>query len=76
MVGDRFELLIAVMRALPADAIVIVDLPPIFANDDAILVAGQLDGVVMIVEQGVTTKKQLQSALQFIDPDAAFGNCI
>lgn len=73
MVGDRFESLIAVMRALPADAIVIVDLPPIFANDDAILVAGQLDGVVMIVEQGVTTKKQLQSALQFIEPTPLLG---
>jgi protein-tyrosine kinase len=73
MVGERFEALISAAKGLPQDAIVIFDLPPIFANDDAILVSGQLDGILMIVEQGVTTKKQLQSALQFVEPTPVFG---
>ena len=73
MVGERFEALISAAKGLPHDAIVIFDLPPIFANDDAILVSGQLDGILMVVEQGVTTKKQLQSALQFVEPTPVIG---
>lgn len=73
MVGDQIETLIGRARALPEDCIVIFDLPPIFANDDAMLVAEQLDGILMIVEQGVTTKKQLQSALQFVAPTPVIG---
>ena len=73
MVGERFEALISAARGLPRDAVVIFDLPPMFANDDAILVSEKLDGILMVVEQGVTTKKQLQSALQFIEPTPVIG---
>ena len=73
MVGERFEALISAARVLPRDALVISDLPPMFANDDAILVSEKLDGILIALEQGVTTKKQLQSALQFIEPTPVIG---
>lgn len=73
MVGDRLLDLVARARALGDDAIVIVDLPPVFANDDAMLVAEHLDGILLVVEQGVTTKKQLQSAMQLLHPTPILG---
>jgi len=73
MVGERFEELIGRARALPDDALVIFDLPPVFANDDALLIAQQLDGMLVVVEQGVTTRKQLQSAIQFLEPTPLVG---
>ena len=73
MVGDRLLDLVARARALGDDAIVIFDLPPVFANDDAMLVAEQLDGILLVVEQGVTTKKQLQSSLQLLHPTPLLG---
>ena len=65
--------LVARARALGDDAVVIFDLPPVFANDDAILAAEKLDGVLLVVEQGVTTKKQLQGAMQLIHPTPLLG---
>ena len=73
MVGDRLLDLVARARALGDDAIVIFDLPPVFANDDAMLVAEQLDGILLVVEQGVTTKKQLQSSMQLLHPTPLLG---
>lgn len=74
LVGERFDALIDSARALPQDSIVLFDLPPVFANDDAILVANKLDGMLMVVEQGVTTKKQLQSAIQLLQPTPILGS--
>lgn len=73
MVSERLDELVARARALGDDAIVIFDLPPVFANDDAILAAEKLDGVLLVVEQGVTTKKQLQGAMQLIHPTPLLG---
>ncbi len=73
LVGERFDALIDSARALPQDSIVLFDLPPVFANDDAILVANKLDGMLIVVEQGVTTKKQLQSAIQLLQPTPILG---
>lgn len=73
MVSRRLDDFFAKARSLGDDAIVIVDLPPTFANDDAILAAERLDGVLVVVEQGVTTKRQLQGALQLINPSPVFG---
>lgn len=73
MVSERLNDFFSMARELGEDTIVIVDLPPTFANDDAILAAEKLDGVLLVVEQGVTTKKQLQGALQLISPTPIFG---
>ena len=74
LVGERFDALIESARALSQDSIVLFDLPPVFANDDTILVADKMDGMLMVVEQGVTTKKQLQSAIQLLSPTPILGS--
>jgi Mrp family chromosome partitioning ATPase len=73
LAGGRLSRLIAEMRAFAGEGTVICDLPPLFVSDDALLVAQHLDGVLMVVEQGVTTKKQLQASIEMIYPTKLVG---
>lgn len=45
----------------------IVDLPPITVVADALAVSGALDGMVVVVEDGVCTKRELTDAMQRLD---------
>lgn len=73
LAGERLSELVAGLRAFADEGIVICDLPPLFVSDDALLVAKHLDGIVMVVEQGVTTKKQLEASLGMIYPTKLVG---
>ena len=73
LVGEPFTRLINAAKALPDDAIVICDLPPAFANDDAMMILQQLDCFLMVVEQGITTKKQLRETFQLLQPSPCIG---
>ena len=73
LAGERLSELMAGLRTYADDGIVICDLPPLFVSDDALLVAKHLDGIVMVVEQGVTTKKQLEASLEMIYPTKLVG---
>ena len=72
----RFEALIAAMRRLPKEAVVLCDLPPAFANDDAATITAQLDGFLMVVEQGETTQKQVTGALDLLSPARCLGTVL
>lgn len=72
----RFESLIAAMRRLPREAVVLCDLPPAFANDDAATITAQLDGFLMIVQQGETTQKQVTGALDLLRPATCLGTVL
>jgi protein-tyrosine kinase len=59
----RFGEMIAGFRALP-DSIHICDLPPVFANDDTMIIVEHVDAYILVVEDGVTTAKQVRDALR------------
>jgi Mrp family chromosome partitioning ATPase len=61
--GQRFADMMAAFRSLP-DSIHICDLPPIFANDDAMIIEQQIDAYLLVVEDGITTAKQVRDALR------------
>lgn len=46
---------------------VIIDLPPITLVADALAVSGVLDGMIVVVENGSTTKRELNDAMQRLD---------
>ncbi len=46
---------------------IIIDLPPITVVADALAVSGVLDGIIVIVEDGTTTKRQLIDCMQRLD---------
>jgi capsular exopolysaccharide synthesis family protein len=73
LASDRFSALIASLRGFAEGSTIICDLPPLFVSDDAMLAAQHLDGVILVVEQGVTTKKQLEASLALLQPVKLIG---
>ena len=52
------------MRVSDDKNLFIVDLPPVFANDDASTAMGRLDGYIVVAEEGKTksAKSRMRSA--------------
>jgi protein-tyrosine kinase len=74
--GDKFDALVAAMRTLPYDVLILCDLPPVFANDDAKLICERLDGYILVAEDGVTPRKAIKSAVQFMEPSKLLGSIL
>ena len=76
LTSQRFEALIAGLRALPSDIIVICDLPPVFASDDALLTAAHLDSYVLVVEYGRNTEGQVRESIAMLSPTPCLGTIL
>ncbi len=74
--GEAFESMATAMRALPDDVLVLCDLPPTFANDDAKLICDRLDGYILVAEDGVTPRKSVKAAIQFMAPSTLLGTVL
>ena len=74
--GERYETLMGRLRAQSENAIVIVDLPPVFANDDAMILMESLDGYMLVVDAGTTTKRQVQDAIELLKPASPIGTVL
>lgn len=73
LAGSGFADFITSLRHLADNTLVICDLPPLFVSDDAMLAAEHLDGLILVVEQGVTTRKQVEASLQMLYPFKVYG---
>ena len=71
--GDR---LFAGLRALPPSTLVIVDMPPIFADDDAVIIGQRIDGFMLVVEDGRTTQKQARDTIRVLQPTPLIGTVL
>jgi Mrp family chromosome partitioning ATPase len=60
LAGGRAQALLRAMRVAPDNSIFIVDLPPVFANDDAATTMARLDAYVVVVEEGKTTTREVK----------------
>lgn len=76
LTSQRFEALIAGLRALPPEIIVICDLPPVFASDDALLTAAHLDSYILVVEYGRNTESQVREAIAMLAPTPCLGTIL
>lgn len=76
LAGERFSKLVQAMRALPDDVIVLCDLPPVFANDDAMTIIQQLDAYLFVIEEGMTTKTELRDAMNLLSPAPCIGTVL
>jgi len=54
------------MRDLPKNFLVIYDSPPVLGCDDVLAVTGDVDAVVMVVEEGRTSRKELNDAMETV----------
>lgn len=74
--SDRFAHLVAQLRALPDDFVVVCDLPPVFASDDAMLCMRHLDAYLMVVDHGRTTARQIEESLALLQPAPCLGSVL
>lgn len=58
------------------DTISIVDTPPMLDMDDAIIIAHHADGVLLVIEEGCTTARDVREALRLINPTPLVGTVL
>lgn len=73
LASDRLGRLIEAVTAAPERPLAVCDLPPLFVSDDAMLAAQALDAILLVVEQGTTTKKQVEACYQLLYPTKILG---
>lgn len=61
------------LRGLTDNAVAIIDMPPIFADDDAVIIGHHLDGFIVIAEDGKTTRKQVEETIRLLQPTQFMG---
>ena len=76
LAGDSFSRLLTALRAQPAHTIVLFDLPPVFANDDAMLSIKRLDGYILVVDSAETSKTHVEDALSMLSPATCIGTVL
>lgn len=74
--SNRMDSLIAAMRQLPEGTLCLCDLPPVFANDDAVVISQKIDAYLMIIEDGVTTRKQIRDSFRLLSPAPCIGTVL
>lgn len=73
---DRFKAMIQDLRNNADNAVVIFDLPPVFASDDAMLSIEALDGYLLVVDSGTTNRRQVTDAMEMLRPSPCFGTIL
>lgn len=76
LAGERFARFVMGLRNLPGNSIVLCDLPPVFAGDDAMITLERLDGYFLVVDSGKTTVKQVAHAIQLLEPTTCLGTIL
>lgn len=69
------ELIDAFVR-VKGTSVGIFDLPPAFANDDAIVAVEQLDGYLLVIQDGVTTAKQVKDSIRLLGREKLIGTVL
>lgn len=73
LAGKRAQALLRSMRVAGDDSLFIVDLPPVFANDDALTIMARLDAYILVVEEGRTTQREMKDVIGLLGPQRLAG---
>ncbi|HMI41231.1 MAG TPA: CpsD/CapB family tyrosine-protein kinase [Sphingomicrobium sp.] len=73
LAGQRAQNLFQAMRSSGPDRLFIVDLPPVFANDDASIAMVHLDAYILVAEEGKTTERELKDVTALLGEDRQAG---
>lgn len=76
LTSGLFATLMADLRSLSRDYVVLCDLPPVFANDDAMLTMRYLDAYLLIVDHGRSTARQIEESLALMAPARCIGTVL
>lgn len=67
---------LALERGVEGGAICIIDTPPAILTDDLLLIARQVDGMIVVAEEGRTSKRSLQDLVRSISPTPVIGTVL
>ena len=70
---DRATALFRAMRNSDENRFFVCDLPPVFANDDASIIMESLDGYVIVAEDGKTTQREVEAAVDMLGHERLAG---
>jgi protein-tyrosine kinase len=73
LAGSRASALFEAMRSSDPANIFICDLPPVFANDDALATIAHLDSYILVAEEGKTTVRELKDAIDALGRERLAG---
>jgi Mrp family chromosome partitioning ATPase len=73
LASDRATALFRAMRNSDDRNFFICDLPPAFANDDASIIMESLDGYVIVAQDGKTTQREIEAAVDLLGHDRLAG---
>jgi protein-tyrosine kinase len=73
LASERAQVLLRSMRLSNDSNIFLVDLPPVFANDDAITAMARLDCYVLVAEEGKTKQREIEDAVGLLGEDRLAG---
>jgi len=73
LAGERAMALFRGMRNSDERNFFICDLPPVFANDDASIIMEALDGYVIVAQDGKTTTREIEAAVEMLGHDRLAG---
>lgn len=76
LAGERFAQMIDIFRNRSDAATILFDLPPAFASDDAMISLELLDGYVLVVDSGKTTRKHVEDVLAVLHPTPCVGTIL
>jgi len=66
LAGERAQTLLRSMRVSDEKNLFVVDLPPVFANDDASTAMGRLDAYIVVAEEGKTKQREISDAVSLL----------
>ena len=74
--GEKFKRLLALTRGDKGKHLLILDLPPVMASDDAINIAQLIDAYLIVVSAQTTTAKQVKEASAMLAPARCLGSVL
>lgn len=74
--SKTFDDFAAHVREQAGDGIAIFDLPPVFADDDAMIATQKLDGYLLIADTGVTPAKHVTNSIERLKPATCLGTIL
>lgn len=74
--GDRLAQLIDSVRQRADAPICIIDTPPVQVVDDIVLIARNVDGILIVIEEGATRAADLIETLRTISPTPIIGSVL
>ncbi len=73
LAGERAQALLRATRTAADSAILLFDLPPVFANDDAAIAMSRLDAYILVAEEGKTRQHELSDVTALLGEERMAG---